>query len=121
MYNFPSLLPPSVKQTISTDAPSLSTITDYSSEWYTKYNSTPYNTSTFFKGPLLYSNIMTDNTELITSTTNSFKNRMKTHLLNDQCSGDTLEWNNNKFKLINLPGARSSKRIESISTVDYTE
>ena len=103
----------SVIQTISPDSPSLTSPTDYSSDWYSKYNSPPYNNSTFYKGPLLYSNIMTENTELENATTNSYKKNIKTYLLHVQSSGDSQEWNCNNFKLINLPGLRSSDRIKT--------
>ena len=53
IHTFPHLLPTSVFQTIPPDSPSLTSTTDYASDWYSKYNSTPYNTSTFFKGPLM--------------------------------------------------------------------
>ena len=59
------MLPVSVRQTISPDSPLPSLIfTDYHNDWFTKYSSTPYNTSTFFKEPLLYTSIMTNNPEL---------------------------------------------------------
>ena len=43
IHNHPQLLPTSVTQTISPDSPSPKHPTDYSSDWYLKYNCTPYN------------------------------------------------------------------------------
>ena len=113
IHNFSHLLPISVTQIISPDSPSLTSPTDNSSDWYSKYNSPPYNNSTFFKGPLLYANIMTENTELDNTTIKSYKKSIKTHLLQVQSSGDSQEWNCSNFKLFNLPGLRSSERVKT--------
>ena len=114
IHNFPDLLPQSVSTTIPPNAPSPTSHTDYCSDWYTKYNRAPYNTSTFFKGPLLYNNIMTENTRLDNiMTPNSFKSRIKAYLFEVQSSGDCEEWDYTNFKLTNVPGLRSSARINT--------
>ena len=112
LHNFPSTLPTSVKNTISAHAPSPDLTADYSSDWYTTYNSKPYNSSSFFKGPLLYKNIMTDNPQLYINTSlNCYKQRIKSYILEVQCHGDKQNWENGNFKLLNLPGLRSSSRV----------
>ena len=114
IHNAPSSIPISVKDTISPSSPSTDPNTDYNSDWYSTYNQTPYNTSTFFKGPLLYTNILTDNPHLhIHSSLNSYKQRIKVYLLEVQCSGDSQEWESKNFKLTNLPGLRRSARLNS--------
>ena len=114
IHNFPSSLPTSVKNTISSSSPSPYSNTDYNSDWYNTYNRTPYNTSTFFKGPLLYTNIMTENSQLSINTSfNSYKQRMKSFLLEVQCSGNFQEWEPQNFSLTNLPGLRRSARLNS--------
>ena len=101
IHNFPSSIPISVKNTISPSSPSPYSNTDYNSDWYCTYNRTPYNTSTFFKGPLLYTNIMTDNPQLhANASLNCYKQRMKSYLLEVQCSGDSQEW---EQKISSLP------------------
>ena len=121
IHNYPHLLSTSVIQTISPDSPSPSSPTEYSSDWYSKYNSIPYNTSTFFRGPLLYYNIMTDNTELNNTNSNTYKRSLKTYLLKVQSLGDIDEWSPENFKLTSIIGLKSSGRIKSQSAVDYTK
>ena len=109
-----SNIPESVRQTISPQAPSIDNdmLSDHTSDWYTKYNCIPYNTSTFFKGPLLYTHIMAENTNLHTATNpNIFKGRIKQYLLEIQNSGDAEEWEYTNFQLLCLPGIRRSARI----------
>ena len=111
IHTFPHMLPESVRVTISSDSPSPSNnSTNYYNEWYTKYSSTPYNTSTFFKGPLFYTSIMTDHPNLTAYTADSYKSKLKTHLAHVQSSGDNVEWGSANFLLNNLPGIRKSNR-----------
>ena len=115
IHNFPSMLPLSVKSTISCYAPSPNSVSDYdyNSDWYSTYNTKPYNSSTFFKGPLLYTDIITKHPLLLTNTSiHSFKKNVKKHLLEVQCSGNIQEWEPTNFTLANIPGLRSSKRLK---------
>ena len=121
IHNYSHLLPTSVINTISPESPSPSFPTDYNSTWYTRYNSAPYNTSTFFKGPLLYTSIMTTNTEPDNTSLNTYKRGVKAYLLSVQSSGDSEEWSSDNFKLTNLQGLRISERIKTQGTVNYTE
>ena len=123
IYNIPTALPISIVKTIAADAPSPTTDLDNSMDWYNRLNTNIYRTSTFFKGPILYTDIMTNNPELYTQTTNkySFKKHMKTYLLKIQSSGDSQEWESCNFKLFNLTGLRRSSRIQSQSQVKPTD
>ena len=111
--NFPTLLPVSVRQTISDQAPSLLTEIDHTSDWYSKYNCTPFNTSIFLKGPLLYTHIMSENPTLHNIRPHIFKKQVKSCILRIQKRGDSEEWDNSNsnFMLYNLPGARRSNRL----------
>ena len=117
IHVYPNMLPVSVRQTVSPDSPSPNlTSTDYHNEWFTKYSSTPYNTSIFFKGPLLYTNIMNNNSELNISNIfkpESYKRSIKTYIIKTQSSGNNIEWVSENFLLTNLPGIRKSTRINS--------
>ena len=121
IHNYSHLLPASVINTISPESPSPSSPTDYNSIWYTQHNSAPYNTSTFFKGPLLYTNIMTTNTEPDNTSLNTYKRGLKAYLLSVQSSGDPEEWSTDNFRLTNLQGLRISARIKAQGTINYTE
>ena len=115
VYYYPHLLPPSVKSTFTDNGLK----PDYSSNWYSVYNSIPFNTSTFFKGPLLYFHILslsTDNELIQLNSPPVFKNRIKKTLLRIQGSGNPMEWEHGNFLLNNLPGARRSSRIQHQST-----
>ena len=121
VHHYPHLLPLSVKQTISSDSPSPDTVSDYTSEWYSTYNSSPYNTSVFFKGPLLYTSIMSDNDNIKNVGPNSFKNSITEYLHNVQCPDhDENEWNSSNFPLYSIAGLRRSDRIRSQPAVYYT-
>lgn len=117
---YPHLLPDSVAQTICRDSPSTDTNTDYSSDWYSKYSSIPYNNTIFFKGPLLFNEVMTDNTVLNNTNINTFKSKLKTYILGVQSSGNAVEWSPQNFKLNSIAGLRNSARIKLQSPVDYT-
>ena len=111
VHNFPNQLPDSVRQTIPSHALSVNANNDYCSEWYTTYNSIPFNKTTFFKGPLLYNNIMTDNPQLHYISRDNFKKQSKIYLIKVQSSGDILEWQTDNFKLTNITGLRRSARL----------
>ena len=113
IYNNPTILPTSVANTIPSEAPMPQTI-DYNSEWYSEYNSIPFNTSTFFKGPLLYTDITINSTELNVHSENTYKNTVKIYLHGVQSSGDPEEWSPNNFKLNSMAGLRRSARLKSI-------
>ena len=125
VHNFPHLLPSSVRQTISSDSPSPTTLTEYTSDWYTTHNRTPYNTSLFFKGPLLYTsitaerNIGHDTVQHVSSS--AYKYDIGAYLHNVQSSGNSTEWLAENFKLYNVVGLRKSERIITQPAVNYKE
>ena len=121
VHVFPYLLPPAVRQTISSDSPSPFCPVDYTSEWYSDYNAAPYNTSVFFKGPLLYTDILTDNDNIKNETLNSFKNSLTSYLHSIQCSGDNYEWTPGNFKLYSIVGLRRSNRLRTQPPANYSE
>ena len=124
VQNYPHLLSPSVVLTISPDSPSPYTPTDYTTEWYSTHNTVPFNTSVFFKGPLLYTDIMTDNDYIKNDGINpikSFKNSATSYLHRLQCSGDSNEWILDNFKLYSITGLRRSDRLRTQPTVNYNE
>ena len=113
-FNFPGTLPVFVKHGIAGNIPVPNTTPDNYFDWYSTYNSIPYNKSVFFKAPLLYFHIMTESIHLQNiKTQNAYKQRIKTHLLEVQNSGDKDEWQNVNFKLIQIKGLRQSDRIQN--------
>ncbi len=125
VHNFPHLLPSSVRQTICSDSPSPSTLTDYTSDWYSKHNRTPYNTSVFFKGPLLYTSITAERNighgTVQHENPSTYKYNIRAYLQNVQNSGNSMEWLAENFKLYSVAGLRISERIKSQPAVDYNE
>ena len=112
-FNFPGSLPLHVKSCISNIIPVPNTPPDDYFEWYAIYNSIPYNKSVFFKAPLLYYHIMTGNTILhreYIKTQQAYKQRVKSYLLEVQCTGVSDEWQNENFKLMQAKGLRQSTR-----------
>ena len=111
----PNTLPPTIVQLIPIDAPSpVNTIEpDYNSSWYATYNSHPYDRTIFFKGPILFNDIVHEFPEILSPYSNkqSLVKRIKKCILNIQNIGDDIEWVSDNFKLIGLTGLRRSKRI----------
>ena len=114
---YPHLLPPSVRETIQIGAPSSGSPIDYTSEWYSTNNCPPFNTSTFFKGPILFFNIVLRSQEnglLLHNKPELFKNMAKRAILKIQGGGDTDEWDHTNFPLNYLPGLRRSARCQTL-------
>ena len=113
-FNFPGTLPVFVKHSIAVNIPVPNTTPDNYFDWYSTYNSIPYNKSVFFKAPLVYFHIMSESIHLQSiKTQNAYKQRIKTHLCEVQSSGDNDEWQNVNFKLIQIKGLRQSNRIQN--------
>ena len=112
--NNTTALPISILKTIAHDAPSTNIVLENCMDWYNRLNTNVYRTSIFLKGPMLYTDIMTNNPKLYLQTANkySFKKHIKTYLLDIQSSGDSQEWETCNFKLFNLVGLRRSNRIQ---------
>lgn len=111
----PSTLPLAIVQLIPPDAPNpMDTIEpDYNSSWYTTYSSQPFDKTIFFKGPILFNDIVHECPEILMPHSNkqSLIKSIKKHILNFQKLGDDSEWASVNFKLIGLTGLRRSKRI----------
>ena len=89
LYNYPHMLPRSVRETVASDSPSPDMLADYTSDWYKKYNNIPYATTTYFKAPLLYNSIITANTDINNKTTHTFKKALK-HIYSQSKGLETL-------------------------------
>ena len=113
----PSLLPPSISQTISHDAPTPGSTHETCSQWLRIYGSNSYSKSLFFKGPLFYSDMSSEIYDPTISTSNRplnyHKNVIKSHLFELQKKGDTENWISDNFKLYNSPGLRKSARTRN--------
>ena len=111
IYSCPSLLPPSILQTIPPNAPLPGSTHETCSQWLQIYSNT-FSNSLFFKGPLFHCDMSHDlyNHDTVTITKNSHKNIIKSHLLTLQKTGDSENWTNDNFKLYNSPGLRKSTR-----------
>lgn len=120
VYNYPHLLPQSVLHTIPSNSPSPTNHIDHTSDWYEKYNSTPFNMSIFFKGPLLTHQLLTDNSEINNTNINTFKNTLKTYILKQQTKDDPIEWCTNNFGLYIIPGLRRSDRLRNSPQINHT-
>ena len=113
-YHFPETLPSSIHDIIPHNSPSHLLTPEQCSDWYEKYNNHPFNKTIFFKGPLLYTDIINSNPNLNLPCTSkaSFKQQAKSYILGIQAAGDSFEWETNNFKLLNLTGLRRSNRIK---------
>ena len=122
IYNYRSLLPRSIIETISNDSPNFESTHESCENWLSTYNNAYYRQSIFCKGPLLMvgSNINKNMSPASLVNIASYKINLKQSLLNIQSSGDTCEWHNNNFPLHNIPGLRKS-RVKYRNAVDYTE
>ena len=112
ILNFSTTLPYFIKQTISPNLPIPGTQSQNYSDWYTTYNSIPYKMTVFFKAPLLYYHIMSDNTELYSpSLQSTYKRNIKSYLLKVQKLGHEDEWQGINFMLTSVRGLRQSDRL----------
>ena len=121
VYNYRSLLPRSIIETISDNSPYFEITHESCEYWLSTYNNIYYRKSVFCKGPLLIvgSEINKNLSPASLANIASYKNNIKRSLLSIQTSGDTCEWQNNNFPLYNIPGLRKS-RAQYRSAVDYT-
>ena len=120
------LLPQSVLETIPENAPGPGSTFETCSPWLSQYNNCIYKNSTFFKGPLFYSELtskMRKNDMNIENcrTLNSIKRRIKQYLQTEQKLGDPEIWEGRNFLLYQTPGLRKSQRKEQGPVVNYSE
>ena len=81
--------------------------------------------SLFVKGPRLHNEITTEATEkhkqLHTNTLNSYKNSIKTYLINIQSEGSSAVWTTENFRLCIQKATRKSPRLNLIGNDPETE
>ena len=122
LRHFPSSLPPSIRETIASNAPVPGSNHETNQDWLSKYNNHIYQNTLFFKGPLLTT--ITEFSELITIPNllnyNIYKNDLKKYLLNAQSRGD-IEWPSSNFPLYNIPGLRRGPQRQAKNVITYQE
>ncbi len=127
VHNLPHLLPKPVLDTIAADSPnpSINDQSSYLSVWYQTYNTPTYRMSTFFKGPLLFTDLYKNNDWITYNNITKFKTNIKFHLLIDIQYNDTdnttCKWSPDNFPLYQVTGLRSSVRIKQKPPVNYSE
>jgi hypothetical protein len=105
-------LPPSMVATIRDDAPSFDSTHETCNDWLVTYSTKSFCKSLFYKGPLLFNDIM--QIETLSLSLISAKNAIKKQLLIIQSSGESEEWLNQNFKLYNIRGLRKSTRMTQL-------
>ena len=107
---FPSLIPLSVRQTISENSPTVESTYESCEDWLKKYNNHIYNKSVFFKGPMLTATSIINEIFSPESfvTLKAYKENLKKTILFIQRDGDAVEWQNKHFVLYNFHGLRKS-------------
>ena len=120
--HFPSSLPYSIVETISSDSPVPGSTHDTCANWLKIYNNFLHNKSIFYKGPLLVATSdLEENLSLASYITiKAYKNNIKKLVLSKQGSGRADEWEPNNFTLYNINGLRKSK-IKNRAIVNYTD
>ena len=122
LLHMPSTVPFYVKQTISPNIPIPGVPSDSYYDWYTQYNSIPLNMrTTFFKGPLLYYQTVSDNLKLNyffnhNNVLSIYKGAVQRYLMEVQSTPDPNEWHNENHKLVAPVGLRQSQRLKDKST-----
>lgn len=109
--NMPGTLPKSILELFPDNIPSYLSSHDVNATWLSTYNTVEFRSSIFYKGPIL--SITEQNKEITCPSSifsiNIYKESAKRVLLETQSSGPDEIWPN--FLLFNLPGLRSSTRI----------
>jgi hypothetical protein len=108
IYNFPESLPKSVREIIACDAPTLGDDHETSNAWLSKFANSCYRSSIQYKGPLLYSDPLTEN--LVSPNIKVYKKCTKKLLCDIQSKGSEDEWEGGNFWLYNIRGLRRSLR-----------
>ena len=117
---YPSLLPQSIRDTISVDSQVAGSTHESCENWLKRYNNSHYCKSLFFKGPLLLSGttIMNDLPLASFVSIKLFKSNIRHAILVLQGSGDSCEWQSNNFILHNITGLRKSHTLYRVA-VNY--
>lgn len=115
VFSFPNLLPPSVRNTIATNAPRDKNSDHVTcKEWLEHYGTHIFNKSIFYKGPLIFINKFSAQPMTHTSilSVKAFKTNMKREILKVQGAGDPIEWEVENFMTYNIAGLRKSARTK---------
>lgn len=115
VHNFPQLLPPSILNIISEDAPIPGSTHESCTGWLNNNSVMLPSKSIAYKGPLFYAGILPKlilfrDGNITFKSIASFKTSIKKYLHKIQCSGDHNEWCGNNEPLYHLPGLRRSSR-----------
>jgi exonuclease III len=115
--SFGNLLPPSVKETIASNAPEWGGSHESSADWLKSFSTVSFENSLFYKGPLIY--IDPSNREIFQATTSlmsiePFKANVKKFILKVQSAGDSEVWQPHNFPLYNIHGLRRSARLRNL-------
>ena len=118
---FPSLLPFSVRSTISKDSPTAGSTHETCENWLKIYDNTYFNKSIFYKGPLLSATCKINENIPISSfiSLKLYKKNVKHAILTIQGSLDSDIWKNDNFVLYNISGLRASRHREKVSYIDF--
>ena len=122
---FPSLLPLSVKKTISGRVININMVNQSDPAflgWLAEFNTHIFRNSLFFKGPLLYFEPTTAS-EIFTPPAcisfSIFKNQSKRFMLELQAGGIENDWKTSKFLISSIKGIRTPRHIDN--NVDYSK
>ena len=120
---YPTLVPKSIKETISDDSPKIGSNHEDCDMWLKVYNTPTYRNSLFFKGPMLFSTlkIVDDITREKHVYIKSFKNRVRSVLFDCQNAGENISWETSNFVLYNYRGLRSEATKRNPERVNYTQ
>ena len=120
IQNYPSLLPNSIRETIPEDSPIAGSTHESCENWLKIYNTSNYNRSVFFKGPLLLSGTKVNENLPLTSyiSMKLYKTNVIEALRRIQSSGDACEWQNDNFLIYNYSGLRKS-HASYRATINY--
>ena len=114
----PSTLPASISDLFPDNMPTYLSSYEDNLPWLSTYNESNFRSSVFYKGPILS---LTDQNMQITCPSsifsiNIYKKAAKKVLLEQQSGGTDEQWPN--FLLNNLPGLRSSPRLNSTTRMN---
>ena len=108
--NIPSLVPSSIRATISEDSPGPQSNYETCENWLKTYGTHIYSKSVFFKGLLILANstIIENLSPASFKTLKAYKINIKQALLGRQGDGDINEWQTDNFVLYDTSGLRKS-------------
>ena len=113
--NFPDKIPLSVCETISQNAPVHGSDHESCEEWLKMYGTNIYQSSFFYKAPLIHADPITKGleTSITLSSIDAYKGAVKRFMLSIQGKGESEEWHSDNFMLNNIQGLRKSARLQN--------